>query len=218
MCNYTKGQIYMLEPKCDYEEGDIYYGSTIQPLSKRIAQHRNKSNDCNSKILIEKYGKVKIVLVKLFPCNSKQELEAEEAKYIRENKCINKIIPLRTQKEWYEDNKEQNKEKNKEYFKEYRMNNPEKIAEYNKKYRMNNPEKIKEWYEDNKDYIKDKKNEWRENNKEKIKEYSKEYRMNNLEKLLEKSKEKITCECGCIITKTHIYRHKQTPKHLKNMP
>ena len=169
MPNYTKGQIYMIEPKCEYEEGDIYYGSTIQPLSKRVGLHRSKSNSCLSKILIEKYGEVKIVLVKLFPCNSKQELEAEEAKYIRENKCINKNIPLRTDKEYREDNKE----------------------------------KIKECCEKNKEKKKEYDNNYREDNKEKIKEYF---------------KEKITCDCGCIVLKTSIYRHKQSPKHLKNMP
>ena len=169
MPNYTKGQIYMIEPKCEYEEGDIYYGSTIQPLSKRVGLHRSKSNSCLSKILIEKYGEVKIVLVKLFPCNSKQELEAEEARFIRENKCINKNIPLRTDKEYREDNKE----------------------------------KIKECCEKNKEKKKEYDNNYREDNKEKIKEYF---------------KEKITCDCGCIVLKTSIYRHKQSPKHLKNMP
>jgi len=36
MPDYTKGMIYMLEPSIDYDEGDIYYGSTTQPLYKRF--------------------------------------------------------------------------------------------------------------------------------------------------------------------------------------
>jgi hypothetical protein len=182
MPNYTKGQIYMLEPKCEYEEGDVYYGSTIQPLSKRVGLHRSKSNLCLSKILIEKYGEVKIVLVKLFPCNSKQELEAEEAKYIRENKCINKKIPLRTRKEYREENKE-------------------KTAEY---------------YEDNKEHIKEKSKDWYENNKEKMKEYREVNKEKNKEKMKEYFKEKITCDCGCIVLKCSLNRHKKSKKHLIN--
>ena len=166
MRDYTKGQIYMIEPKCEYEEGDVYYGSTIDLLSKRVAVHRHKSNSCLSKILIEKYGEVKIVLVKLFPCNSKQELQAEEGNYIRNNKCINKQIAGRTQKEWNEENKEQ----------------------------------IKEYYDN-----------YRETHKKEMKEYYKK----NKETILKRLKEKTKCECGCIVIKNSLNRHKLTPKHLK---
>ncbi len=189
MCDYTKGQIYMIEPKCEYEEGDVYYGSTIQPLSKRLGHHRGiyKKNicDCRSSLLFEKYGDLKIVLIKLFPCNSKKELEAEEAKYIRENKCINKFIPLRTKKEYYEDNKDKIAEKKKEKYKK----NKEQILEKNKEYRENNKEKIKEYLENNKDKIAEKKKEKYKKNKEQIKEKSKEYYENNKDKIKEKSKE-----------------------------
>ena len=41
MPDYTKGMIYMLEPSIDYDEGDIYYGSTTQPLYKRFFEHKN---------------------------------------------------------------------------------------------------------------------------------------------------------------------------------
>ena len=48
-------------------------------------------------------------------------------------------------------------------------------------------------------------------------EYSKEYNKVNEEKLKEYrkeyNKEKITCECGCIINKDHLARHKKTLKH-----
>ena len=50
------------------------------------------------------------------------------------------------------------------------------------------------------------KKEWKEKNKEKIQEQDKIYR--------EKNKDtNITCECGCIVKKQHIARHKKTPKH-----
>lgn len=94
MPDYKQSKIYMIEPKCEYEVGDVYYGATTQALARRMTAHRNYLT-CKSKILLEKYGRdnVKIVLVKLFPCNSRSELDSEEAKYIRNNKCVNKYIP-----------------------------------------------------------------------------------------------------------------------------
>jgi len=46
------------------------------------------------------------------------------------------------------------------------------------------------------------------------KESNKEYRENNKEKLSEKRKEKITCECGCIVAKSSLTRHKKNKKHI----
>jgi len=47
-------------------------------------------------------------------------------------------------------------------------------------------------------------------NKEKLCEQRKQYREENREKL----KEKITCECGCILRRDSLSRHKRTKKHL----
>jgi len=43
---------------------------------------------------------MKIVLIKYVCCETKKELEAEESMYIRNNKCINTVIPNRTRKEY----------------------------------------------------------------------------------------------------------------------
>lgn len=167
MLDYKQSKIYMIEPTCEYETGEVYYGATTQTLSKRMVGHRNKSK-CKSNILFEKYGKenVKIVLVKLFPCNSKSELDAEEAKFIRENKCVNKFIPLRTQKEWNNDNAERNRVRKAEYYKahlerikaqraEFRKANAELIRVRNAEYRKANVELIRvrntEYYKANAD-------------------------------------------------------------------
>lgn len=130
--DYANGKIYMIEPTCEYEEGEVYYGSTTSTLVKRMTSHRKKANTCKSKILFEKYGKdnIKIVLVKLFPCQSKDELNAEEAKYQRENKCVNKNIAGRKKKQYRIDNSEK--------IKQYYLDNSEK----NKQYQKNNSEKI----------------------------------------------------------------------------
>lgn len=44
-------------------------------------------------------------------------------------------------------------------------------------------------------------------------EYQKEYRKKNRAIMKEKRREKITCECGSVITKDHLARHKRTKKH-----
>ncbi len=58
-------------------------------------------------------------------------------------------------------------------------------------------------------------------NREKILEYSKQYSKQNYaenkEILLEKLKETITCECGCVVNKSHLQRHKRSKKHLSLM-
>jgi hypothetical protein len=56
--------------------------------------------------------------------------------------------------------------------------------------------------EEKKEYDK----EWKENNKEFVLNYHKEY-----------NKKKVTCDCGCIINKNHLKRHKESKKHLELM-
>ncbi len=71
MPDYSKGKIYMIEPTCEYEEGDIYFGSTTRPLSERMNGHRCdfKTKLCKSHILFKREGE-----------------------HQRENKCVNKQI------------------------------------------------------------------------------------------------------------------------------
>ena len=190
MPDYQKGKIYKLWSPQGTED-EIYYGSTINELRYRKQGHKYKSSLCKSKTLFEKYDDVRIELIEEYPCNSKAELEKKEGEYIRNNKCLNKVIPDRTIKEWREDNKEKLTEYNKEYYE----NNKQSILEYHKKYNENNKEKL---------------TEYRENNKEKIAEYNKKYYKN-------KTIEKVTCECGCIIRKDGLKDHKKTSKHIKLM-
>ena len=117
MIDYTKGKIYRLEPKEEHDADDFFYGATTQPLYKRLHQHK-KNKKCKSQFLFEKYGNnnIKIVLIKSFSCNNKEELEAEEAKYIRENDCINKMINLKHQET--KEDKQEIKEEDKQEIKE----------------------------------------------------------------------------------------------------
>ena len=189
MPDYKKGAIYMLEPTIEYKKGDINYGSTTQPLYKRFHGHKKtlvQNRSGSSKLLFEKYGveNIKIILIKYFSCENKKELEAEEAKYIRENKCVNRVIPDRTRLEYYDNNKVKYKENQQIKYK----NNKEIFNEKSREYYIKNREKIRQIKQNN--YIK------------------------NKEKISEERKEKIICECGVESNKQHIKRHQATKKHI----
>ena len=160
--DYAKGKIYMIEPVCEHDEGDVYYGSTIQEyLSSRMTAHRSLyklwKNDkytlTTSFLLFEKYGvdNCKMILVEIVQCQTKYELGAREAFYIRNNACVNKQIPLRTKKEYNQDNREhlkqyslKNANKIREYKKQYHQNNADKVKQYKKEYYLDNAERLKE--------------------------------------------------------------------------
>ena len=119
MPNYQNGKIYKIT--CE-ESKLVYYGSSVQSLSKRLSQH--KENKHLKKYKTNLMTNPKIHLIENFPCNTKAELETRERYFIQNNECINKIIPTRSQKEYYEDNKEIRKQQSKEY----RNKNKEEIS------------------------------------------------------------------------------------------
>ena len=51
MPDYSKAKIYKIV--CNIS-GETYYGSTTQPLWKRMGHHRHKSNNANSKQIIQR--------------------------------------------------------------------------------------------------------------------------------------------------------------------
>lgn len=150
--DYANGKIYMLEPICEYPEGDVYYGNTTTTLVKRLYHHTVKSNKCSSKILFDKYGKdnIKIVLICEYPCKNKSELKAMEGKYQRENKCVNRRVAGRTVKEWgssenykvYQKNHyEEDKQKHIDLVLTRRKENKTAYNEYQKEYQRKVREK-----------------------------------------------------------------------------
>jgi hypothetical protein len=155
MPDYSKSKIYKIY--CNIT-GETYYGSTVQPLHKRVGAHKanfdrwknGKTNYVKSYDIIER-GDYDYSLVENYPCDSKEQLHSRERYWIENFECVNKCIPGRTKKE-------------------YRDVNKEKIAEQNKEYREQNKGKIKEYREQNKEKIK----EYREQNKEKIEERRKQ--------------------------------------------
>jgi hypothetical protein len=192
MTDYSKGKIYMIEPRCSHEPNEIYYGSTKQEkLSVRYAGHirdynRWKEGKCNYITYFElfnKYGieNCPIVFIENYPCNLKCELTSREAHYIRNNPCVNKVIPDRTMKEWRDDNKEHIKE----YTKQYNQEHIQEIAERTKEYRLANPDKNKEQCKQYRLANPDKVKEYRKSIADKAKEYKKQYRLDNAVKIKE---------------------------------
>lgn len=191
--DYANGKIYKIEPICDHEESEVYYGSTTQSLSKRIGKHREsyklwkkgKFHKITVYDLFDTYGveNCKIYLVEEFPCENKMQLEKREGEVIQANSCTNRIVVGRTIKEYIEDNKEKIAEKKKVY----QQDNKEKIAEKKRKY-----------YEDNKEILAQKKKQ--------------NYRENR-EKVAEKRAVPFICECGSTCRIADKARHFKSLKH-----
>ena len=115
---------------------DIYIGSTIQTLKLRLQEHESIYRNgiyCSSQEII-KQGKYKIVLIKNFACNIKEELEFEETRFQRDMVCVNKQLARLTkddireyQKQYYINNKDDIRENQKQYVKQYYIENKQKL-------------------------------------------------------------------------------------------
>jgi hypothetical protein len=212
---YENGKIYKLINTVD---DHIYVGSTTQTLPQRKLRHRR---DCvldpNRPVCfhinnIGGFDKVEIMLVEEFGCNSRNELEARERYWIEQlHPTLNRVIPTRTKKEHYQENRE-------------------KVLLKQKQYYIDNRDKILQRIHENRDVINEKKKEYRRNNLEKIRDYNKKYReenqdkekhnitmqtfyINNRDRINEKRKQKVPCECGCIVSKCQLTKHLKTLKH-----
>jgi hypothetical protein len=129
MVNYNLGKIYKI--KCNVT-GQIYIGSTCEKtLARRLAGHvkhykgylNGKYHNVSSFKVLEN-GDYFIVLLESVNCENNDELKARERHYIENNVCVNKVIPGRTVKEYYEDNKEKIFKNMNEYY----QANKEKIS------------------------------------------------------------------------------------------
>jgi hypothetical protein len=230
---YKNGKIYTIRYRGD--AALIYVGSTCLPLYKRWYHHKkncfNENCQGNNMLLYQTIRETNnindwyVELYEEYPCDNKEQLLKREGEVIRELGNLNQRIAGRSDKEYYNDNKEKLMEKKKEY----NFRNKERLAEYKKQYRVDNIEKSKQYIIDNKEKIAEQQKKWFERNKEQLSEKSKEkyimereryleknkiYYDQNKEKILEKKKENITCVCGCVVTKAKLKRHQQTKKHL----
>jgi hypothetical protein len=143
------GKIYKIT--CN-DTGDVYYGSTKQPLSTRKTEHKSgvkryDEGKITSKLScydIVKNNNFKIELVEEVPL---ENLKQREKYYIQNFKCVNQISPFATKedvKAWAKKSREKNSEYYKAHNKEYREKNREMLIAYCKEYRQKNRDKINE--------------------------------------------------------------------------
>lgn len=134
MIDYQYGKIYKI-----VGNGTVYVGSTTRPLlCQRLAKHRSNYNEYKKGKRQEYYvtsfeclsdPECYIELLEAYPCNSKNELQKCERKWIESIECINKVIPTRTHKEYLITYNEVNKEKLKKYKQEWHQKNKERMNE-----------------------------------------------------------------------------------------
>ena len=200
MPNYSNGKIYKIV--CNIT-GKIYIGSTVSTLSRRLSQHKSLYKRHLKGITrfttsfdIIKEGDYKIVLIENVNCSNKEELSKRERYYIENLDCVNITIPLRTNKEYKEDKKEEIHQKNKIYY----QKNIDKIHERNRIHHKN-------YYEKNIDKMRERALIYHHNNKDKKKEY---YHQNKNKK---RTVEYI-CDCGSKIQNQEKNRHFKSKKHI----
>lgn len=166
---YDTGKIYKLQ--CS--DGKYYFGSTIRPLAARLSSHKYASknaetNNTYKHINTIGWDKVTIVLVELFPCETKQQLLQRELWFINEHKhddlCLNTRNPL-------SDNTPEAKQKHKDNCKEYYVQHRDELLQKRREYQNENREKRTEYN-----------SEYRQQHSEKLKEYDKQYAINNRER------------------------------------
>jgi len=189
----------------------IYVGST-KSLKDRKYHHKSNCNNSNRRIYNSKLYKTirdhggwdnfRMVLVE--ECGDISRNQAtirEEHHRLQLNASMNSKKAFSSEDDKKQQQKqynEANRDKIKEDCKKYYEANRDKIKERRKEYRKANQDKIKE---------QDKK--YREASRDKRKEYEKANRV----KINEQKKEKVTCECGCVVSREFLSKHKKTTKH-----
>jgi len=161
--DYSKTVIYKIV--CiDSDVNYLYIGSTTDFTRRKQCHKSNCNNSKNKSYNQKKYQEIrnnggwrnfKMLEIKKFPCNDRREAESEENKVMLELEAnMNTNRSSRTQKQYYEDNKEQfkeyyaaNKEYKKNYNSQYYEDNKDKIKDYKKQYYEKNSEKINQKYE-----------------------------------------------------------------------
>ena len=112
--NYQNAKIYKI---IDNVTNAIYVGSTCKTLEHRLRAHEynfkafkaNKQNFITSFKILQN-ADYKIELIKLYPCTTKQELELEEGKMIKQFRneklnIVNKFVAGQTRAQYYQKNK-----------------------------------------------------------------------------------------------------------------
>ena len=141
--------------------------------------------------------------------NNKEKVDAYQAEY-REN---NKDALNAYHKEYYEEHKDEHNNITAKYREEHK----DEIKETNRKYYEEHKEEFKEYkkeyYEKNKESVIERAKEYYIENKEVVLEKTKERYVENKDKILAYQAEKILCECGVILQRNYMAKHKRSEIH-----
>ena len=163
---YQNGKIYAV--KNDITD-EVYIGSTLVSLSRRMVQHRSDAKKYPDKMpLTRKMNGIGIEhfyieLVEDYPCKNKEHLNKREGGLIRELATINRRVEQRTPTEIAEQRREY-RDKHHDYFLECR----------------------REWAEKNREKLREQSRAQKAKDKDKIYERDKAWKST-----------KIECPCGC---------------------
>jgi hypothetical protein len=198
--DYSRTIIYKIVKNDDFENANVYVGSTTEFVKRKYGHKSNCNNENNEKYNRKVYQTIRenggwenwnMIEIEKYPCNDKREAETREEYWRCELKA-----KLNSQRAFI--TTEQLKQHKKEYRKEYCIENSDKIKQFQKEYHIENADKIKE-----------KKKEYRTENAEKIKQFQKQYRTENAEKIYQK----YDCECGGKYTHQGKSIHFKTKNH-----
>jgi len=174
----------------------VYIGSTFKKLNIRLAQHRADYKRYTTKgeyhyvcsYDIVKFEDHYIEELKKYQGINAKQLRENEGKIIKEMQttAVNHGQAGRSTREWRNDNKEYLRIKKQIH------------------------------YRDNREYLRIKKQIQYRENKDYYSKIAKNYRVNNKDKIAAKNREKVECECGVILTKQHLQRHKKNSCKLIN--
>ena len=203
-CKYQKGKIYRIWSQ---EIDNIYVGSTVEPLHKRMYRHKLDAKQYTTYRLYQEMNRLgdymfRIELIEDYPCNNRSELHKREGYWIRELKAkLNMRIAGRTPRERYRENIEEITIRQKLY----RDTHKESIATHHKKY-----------LEANREQLSQQRKSFREANKERLQEVSRNYREKHKEQAQAKKSQSHICTiCGKSYTNCHKARHERTKQHLQ---
>jgi len=239
MVRKTIADYYFYKLICIDDNVELEYVGSTTNWKGRSSSHKSSCNNPNDKDYNSK--KYKIIREyggwnnwRMLELGRREQLSLREAQLIEEDYRREHRAKLNTNRchTTDEEKKEQKKENDQKYYethteeilqyqREYRNTHKDQIAEYQKEYRETHKEEQREYAE-----------EYRETHREEIAEQKKEYREKNPEKIalqqhnkyiknkdiyLEKAGQKIECKvCNCMVRRSGISTHNNTPKHKKN--
>lgn len=195
--DYTNNVIYKIQHN-DIDEL-LYVGSTTD-FTSRKAQHKSSSKHSNGRVykMIRDNGGwecFSMVVLEEYPCEKKTQACKREDEIMRELKAN-----MNTRKA-YTGIVAVNRN---DYYKQWFENNPEYRRQWCEDHADQIKTYLKQYYTDHSNEHKQRMKEWREANPD----YFKQWRA---------KAGKVTCECGCVVSKTNLSTHKNSKKHFSKL-